>query len=260
MDCVNARKILIRKDIEEYAAREVANAEQHVSACQVCQEYLQFNERLQQLLHKKLSGVVTPPAIRESLLDQLAAMKRPSQKPERSVKKQRLLWAAALTVIVVGGLLFLAKLNDAREDTAHELASLLIQDHIEIQLRENPLDIETSDKRQLEQWFTKRVDFAVNVPTIQNASLRGGRLCYLLKKRVAFIVFEREAKPISAYLLDGGGIDLPALDQLSSSDGRSFYRDSDHGYNAVLWKSGGLIYAFVSSIDCAELERLAARL
>ncbi|MBI1805329.1 MAG: hypothetical protein HY033_11475 [Ignavibacteriae bacterium] len=242
---------------------EIAEAEIHFSTCEHCKRYFQFNEQFQQLLKEKLANTVTPPSLRESLLQLVSEQSSKDFRFSRLIraKPRWTNWAAAIfAVFVIGLAAFYLGLVKHSDESASLLPSLLIQDHIELQMRENPYDVQTSNKTELEQWFSKRVDFAVNIPVIQNAELRGGRLCYLLKKRVVFVVFEKETRPISAYILDGEGIDLSSLDQLSSSHGKTFYWDSQNGYNVVLWKSGGLIYAFVSSIDCDELQQLAAGL
>src|SRR5712692_8193276 len=148
MNCVKARKIVLAKDTTNYAEAEITVAEQHIAECKVCREYLRFNEQFQQFLSRWLSRLTAPPALRESLLDRLAVIKQPSQKSKRKRRNQWLMWAAVVAAFVLGGLLFLAKLNTTHENIARELASMLIQDHIEIQLRESPLDIETSDKRK----------------------------------------------------------------------------------------------------------------
>ncbi|MBI1807802.1 MAG: hypothetical protein HYR76_12200 [Ignavibacteria bacterium] len=242
---------------------KITEAEIHVSTCEHCKRYFQYNEQFQQLLKQKLTHTATPPSLRESLLQQVSEQSSKDSIFNRLIrtKPRWINWAAAIFVLfVIGSVAAYLGLVKHGDESASRLPSLLIQDHIELQMRDNPYDVQTSDKTELEQWFSKRVDFAVNIPIIQNAELLGGRLCYLLKRRVAFIVFEKETKPLSAYILDGEGIDLSSLHQLSSSHGKTFYWDNENGYNAILWKSGGLIYALVSSIDCAELEQLAVRL
>ena len=238
---------------------EITEAEDHVTGCQVCQQYLQFNNRFQQLLQKKFLNTATPSSVRENLLDTLASIENESPKSMRVMRSRKwIIWAAVFTIFIIGSVPFAIRMFHQNDSTAQQLVSMLIQDHIEIQLGENPVDLQTSDKEQLRQWFAKRVDFAVDIPVIQTAILRGGRLCYLLKKRVAFIVFDKAHTPISAYILNGEGINLSSLDQITSSNGRTTYLGSESGYNAILWKSNGLIYAFVSSMRFDELEQLVA--
>ncbi|MBI4548663.1 MAG: hypothetical protein HY707_11825, partial [Ignavibacteriae bacterium] len=222
MECVKARTIALAKDIEQFESFEIVDAEQHIAGCQLCQAYLQFNARFQQFMKKKFSSGVTPPEIRESVLGTLAAIKNESANTVRTTMvrnvRKWMMWAAVVAVGVIGGIALLVNMTNQGESTAHQLVSLLIQDQIETQMRENPFDIQTSDRVQLEQWFAKRVDFAVSIPVAQDVALRGGRLCYLLSKRVAFVVFEKENKLISAYILDGDGIDLSPLSQTASNN------------------------------------------
>lgn len=261
MKCVKARTIVLAKDIGQFESFEIGDAEQHIAGCQLCHTYLQYNDRFQQFTKKRFSSSVTPPEIRELILDTLAAAENESANtPRTTMVRKWMMWAAVLAVGVIGGIAFLLNMTHQSESTARQLVSLLIQDQIASQMRENPFDVQTSDRVQLEQWFAKRVDFAVSIPLTQDAALRGGRLCYLLNKRVAFVVFEKESKLISAYILDGDGIDLSSLGQTASKNAKRFCRWSERGFNAILWNSNGLIYALVSSIDPDELEALVSKI
>jgi len=259
-NCVNARTILLGKETGMSSENKISEAEIHVSTCEHCKRYFQYNEQFQQLLKQTLPYTVTPPSLRESLMQQVSEQSSKDSGYNRFIRvKPRLInWAAAIVaVLVIGTLAAYLGLVKHVDESASLLPSLLIQDHIELQMRENPFDVQTSDKTQLEQWFAKRVNFAVNIPAIQNAELRGGRLCYLLSRKVAFAVFDKDGKAISAYVLDGTGVDLSSLDHVARS-GKHVYRQSDKGFGVILWKTNGLIYALVSSLPFDELESMAA--
>jgi len=168
--------------------------------------------------------------------------------------------AAAVLLFLIGSLAAYFGLVRPHEGASSQLPSLLVQDHIEIQIREHPFDIQTSDKWELEQWFGKRVDFAVSIPSLPGTKLQGGRLCYLLGRRAAFMVFEKENKPISTYILDGSGIDLSSIGHVDVHQNKGICRTSERGFNIVLWKTNGLIYALVSSFRPEVLETMATNL
>lgn len=147
-----------------------------------------------------------------------------------------------------------------RADQSSILPSLLIQDHIELQLRKNPFDLQTSNKDELERWFVTRVDFAVHIPSLRDARLRGGRLCYLLDRRIAFAIFEKDGEALSAYVLDGRGVDLSSMGHEDSLSKQYFYRHSEKGYNVVLWRVNDLVYALVSALSIGKLESLATEI
>lgn len=262
MDCTKARTILLGEETGQFPVDEIALAKVHSSECRECKQYFQYTNQFQEMLREKLSADVTPPKLREALLRRLAEIRKgPSKFKWLSGSKR---WIGRVAAVIAVGLvgLFIVRysLLQQRDEVGNQLVSVLIGDHIELQLRENPFDIQSSDRYQLEQWFKSRVDFAVSIPPVRDAAIRGGRLCYLLGKRAAFVSLEKNRMPLSTYILDGEGVDLSSLGEVVSSNHKRICRASGKGFNVVLWKSKGLIYAFVSSLQLDELEKLAATL
>lgn len=258
--CVNARTILLAKETGMLSRNETTEAEIHLSTCEECRRYFQYDEQFRQLLRQKLTQTVTPPSLRESLLQQVSEQSTKHSKFKPLSRWKRRLFGragAVVALVLVGSIAVYLGFVKHQDEPSPLLPSLLIQDHIEFQLRENPYDVQTSDKTQLEGWLAKRVDFAVNIPVIQNAELRGGRLCYLFGRRVAFALFEKDGRPISAYILDGTGVDLSSIGGSGARSGKRICKRSEKGYNAILWESNGLIYALVSSMQPDELEAVA---
>ncbi len=256
MDCVQTRTILLRKDLGDFSDQDVTAAERHVTGCQNCQQFLGYNEQFRQFLQKTLGGIVTHPTVRESLLERLA---RAQKGRYLSWPKQWVGRAAVVALCILGSALLYVNVVQQHDEVSHPLVSLLIEDHVEFQLRDHPLDLRTSDKAQLEQWFARRVDFAVSVPQVQGATLRGGRLCYLLGKRAALICYEKGGIALSAYILEGERIDFSAMGRVVTANNRRICLGSGKGFHAALWKSSGLIYALISNLHPAELEQIAAR-
>ena len=262
MNCVQTRTILLGKETGQFSQSEIAGAESHVSTCEACSRFFRYNSGLQEFLKQKLVHVVTPPQVRESLLQKITQPKRTTSKFSKALHPSSRIVrvAAAVLIVLTGAMALYLGLIRHHDDVSSQLPSLLVQDHIEIQIREHPFDIQTSDKSELEQWFGKRVDFAVSIPTLHGTKLQGGRLCYLLGRRVAFIVFEKENKPISTYILDASGLDLSSMGHVVVHQNKGICRASERGFNVVLWKTNGLIYALVSRCRPEELETLATSL
>ncbi len=260
MKCVEARTILLGRETDRFAQERIISAESHVAHCEECVRYFQYNAQLQELLRQKLRHIGTPPEVRESLFQRITKSRGKKSKIGRLIRlpESWLGRVAILVLLVTGGSIgvYLGFVQH-RDHMSSLLPSLLVQDHIELQMREHPFDIQTSDKSQLERWFEKRVDFAVSIPTLPGTELEGGRLCYLLDRRVAFSVFKKDGKFVSAYILDGAGIDLSSIDRVEYRSKQHVCWRSEKGYNAVLWNSNGLIYTLVSSIPMEELEILA---
>jgi len=110
---------------------------------------------------------------------------------------------------------------------------------------------------EIESWFRGKAEFAVTVPPIENAELRGGRLCFLKGKKAALIFYNRRGRPVSLFQFTATGVRLNALNK-QVIDGAALWRMSWNGYTVVLFESRGIISAFVSDVQESELLHMAS--
>jgi anti-sigma factor RsiW len=104
------------------------------------------------------------------------------------------------------------------------------------------VDVQTSDRHTVKPWFNGKVDFAPPVVDLaaQGYPLVGGRLDRVDGKRVAALVFHRQAHVINLFIWPGDAPSAPSLQQ-------------KNGYNLVRWGQGGLVLWAVSDCDAAAL-------
>ena len=104
------------------------------------------------------------------------------------------------------------------------------------------VDVQTSDRHTVKPWFNGKVDFAPPVVDLaaQGYPLVGGRLDRVDGKRVAALVFHRQAHVINLFIWPGDAAAAPSLQQKD-------------GYNLIRWGQGGLVFWAVSDCDPAAL-------
>ncbi|HYD52715.1 MAG TPA: hypothetical protein VEA99_08810, partial [Gemmatimonadaceae bacterium] len=110
-------------------------------------------------------------------------------------------------------------------------------------------DAGAADPVALGGWLAGRVRFAVLVPALPGAALRGAR------------VYERDGWRGAALEYDVGGIPLSYVvvpsDESGDEEPARFHHTRRGGYGVVSWRERGLLHVLVGDFTDEELARLA---
>ncbi len=139
---------------------------------------------------------------------------------------------------------------------SEQLASILVDDHARYQSATT--EVTSSEPEVINAWFRDRVRFSVQPPRLSDSSLVGGRLCSLRGRPAALVFYRKPQNMISLFVLDGRDIELPK-EHLIALEERPRFVTAERGYNVVMWKERGLLYALVSDIRSAELLQLSTQ-
>ena len=263
MNCLAAKKILFLKETKNNIVDgDYMMAKRHVADCRQCQQLLEQEEQFQKILKKKLPGQPAPTALRENILSAIAEERMHKTKARRKTILPRSAYLSGIAAVVLLSIVMYSSYSFIfQKETAYlnPALSTLIQDHISSKLRENPFDLQTSDRRQLARWFVMRVDFAMNIPQLDNTTLLGGRLCLVAGERVASLIFQKETVPITMYIMDRDVIDLSKMGVIAAIDKRRVFHGDAKGCNIILWEEKGLVYGLVSDMNEHELVKLVAK-
>jgi hypothetical protein len=74
----------------------------------------------------------------------------------------------------------------------------------------------------------------------------------------ALVFYRKPQNMISLFVLDGHDIELPK-EHLIALEERPCFVTAERGYNVVMWKQRGLLYALVSDIRSADLLQLSTQ-
>ena len=196
------------------------------------------------------------PRIRRSLRD--AAPGAVASVPDLRRRSPRLptyaALAAMLVAVVVGTVLWRG--GSPTSVSPAQLAMVPIDEFRTFVDSNRPLDVATTDPHGVRTWFRGKLGVSVPTPAtrISGAGLVGGRLCYILQRRVASIMYTVDGRPMSLYVMADDGLTLPASEP--AGDGVRVVRDD--GYTNALWSQAGLVYALVSQLpreDAAAMAR-----
>ena len=112
--------------------------------------------------------------------------------------------------------------------------------------------MQTDEPASLRAWFESQVDYAVDVPDIPDAVLRGGRLAYVGGIRGAAMEYDVHGQDLVYLMVPHGSV----MDMLASP-GDTLLAWSSRGYQIVMWKQGGGTRALVSQLPQSELYQIA---
>jgi anti-sigma factor RsiW len=113
--------------------------------------------------------------------------------------------ASALLLVVVSLASWWWQQNAAKS-RHEEIAQALVADHIHYLQEPDALEIASADPTTIAEWFHERVPFPVQIPHLNNGRLLGGRLCTLLGRKAALVLYERGGKRLSLFTLGADAV------------------------------------------------------
>lgn len=125
--------------------------------------------------------------------------------------------------------------------------------HIRSLLQDGAIQVASADSHTVKPWFAGRLDVAPSVRDLSDEGfpLLGGRLDYLLDRRVGAVVYRRRQHLINVFMWpdpDWAGGDAAPVSSVRN------------GYSLVRWRRNGIVHWAVSDLNPGELRHLAALL
>ena len=168
--------------------------------------------------------------------------------------------AMAAGFALMAGRLFLQR-NTSQGSALASLTAEAVNDHLRVLASQHQVEIESGGRHQVKPWFEGKLDFAPEVPALEDTELRlrGGSVGYVFDRKAAVLVYALRLHLVTLLVFRPEGLPLPdaSAGQLGPVRGRE---TSARGFNVVLWRSGELGYALVSDANAKELGEIAVRL
>jgi anti-sigma factor RsiW len=231
----------------------------HLESCAACARADRMERALDELLEQRLPRHAAPPALKRRL-GLLMGRPAPSAVPMPAAPSR---WIRLVAPALAAGLAFMVGRSSAPRAPGPEagLVSLTgeaVNDHLRVLASQHPVEIESGGQHQVKPWFEGKLDFAPEVPSLEDAGLRlrGGSVGYVLDRKAAVLVYALRQHLVTLLVFRADGLAWPGA-SAAPVRGRE---TSARGFNVVLWRSGELGYALVSDASAKELGELAVRL
>ena len=288
-ECIKTRKLIlppINRGEVELLTPELEEAKLHLKECKECQFFFTQQEQLRKFIKDNLPAVKAPASVREKILKSLSQKKekkffpfKDKSKYSSAVGTGRFWWVAAIIALIIS--LLLLNPFDAEEPgiteshsseksgtilwTGYQLTEELINDYIRYRLSEQLAEYATNNPQELNNWFSRRLDFNARFSSIDELQLVGGRLCYLFERRVALAFYSQgdRHKPdqsVSLFIFKDDHINLSKM-KTEKLNNRTVWCSESRGYELTVWKQNDLLYALVADANCIKLaEKLLERI
>jgi anti-sigma factor (TIGR02949 family) len=257
MDCAELVRTLDAYLDGELAAREEAEATDHIAACEECRTLADSKARLRSALRKKLKAAMgpgngagrAPDALRQRIHLALVREKKPLLR--RIVSPVPL---AALAACAAGALVVLV---------SHGRPDPLVEESVRTHTRDLPLEVTGAamGPESVAGWFAGKLDFNAAPPQFRGAEIRmvGARLSNIQDRPAAYVRYDLPRGHLGLFILDDPERRFGDVGRVVQS-GRSTVRlINARGFNVAVWRRNEIVYSLVSDLDEDDLARLVQR-
>lgn len=221
----------------EASSAERARVETHVASCGSCGERLASYRALRHAV-ARLEGSERPP---EAVLARVEALRFRLKTPRGGFLRVAAWTGAVAASLVVAFLAGRAWFGGSEPES---LAEELIADHMKYVPEAMAAQVTSSEPEHVRRFFEGKVPFEPVVPSLEGASLIGGRLCRIRGYYEQLLFYERGGRKVSLYVSDRPGTGLEC--------------DASSGYRVCTQRRDGVSLMIVGDASEPELRSLLA--
>lgn len=244
--CGRTRRLLWPGAGPRAASPEVIEAQQHLKTCAACQQFVRQMRTLGDAIHDAAPREDAPAEVRRRLFTTIARARTGEQQPTSS-RHRRVHWLAVAVVVLVG-LAGSLTLGGLLRDAPADPITAIVEDHAKAAGESH---IASGDRAEIARWLAGQLHFAMYVPALTGAELRGARLSILDGRRGAVVEYDVDDVAVSYFV-----VPYRAKGEDDGTPGR-FDRTRRAGYQVVSWRESGLLHAMVGNLPESRLVTLA---
>jgi len=232
--------------------KESLDVQAHLQSCLSCHDRAESERRLRLFVRRFLDVPPPPEEFKRAMI--LRAMQDERQCGWRAYLPvpvclrdfaMGMATAAMLALAVYGVLPDLWSDPDIQK-VIHE-ASLAYGTHT---TQHMPLEVVSADDTAVTQWLNTHMGNHIKLPCITDTAtqLLGGRVCRILDRKSAALVYQRRGVPIMLFAFHGDRMSLPTQKRTRYVSGRP----------VVMWQRDGVVYSMVGDLHSDDLMKVAA--
>jgi anti-sigma factor RsiW len=132
-------------------------------------------------------------------------------------------------------------------------ASLAYDTYVEQHM---PLEVVSADASAVTKWFNTHMGRPFKMPCITDAStqLLGGRVCRILDRKSAALMYQRGGVDIVLFAFRGDHMSLPSQQRAVPHD---VHIRNASGRPVAMWQRDGVVYSMVGDVHRDDLEQMA---
>jgi anti-sigma factor RsiW len=233
----------------------------HLEHCATCRQRVDGLRKLNRAVATGLGDVKAPDGLWQRVEAQLSEDLDEHRPPRTKSWFRRPVWQMALaaSLLVVMALPAGLTWQWMRQDGS--VIAAPIQDFSTYRDSGRNLDIASRDPEIIRSWFASKLTFETPrlEANVAGFDLVGGRLCWLLKRRLSAFAYQRGEQSLSVYVMTAHDLALP--DRTFDPElGISLSSHEFDGFRTMIWRAGDLVYTVVSDIPKQDMSIFLAAL
>lgn len=256
-DCADIRNRLNLYLDNELQGDERVDFEHHLRDCHACRSMAQAEQRFLDSVRATEPLYVASPELRDRVR---TALQWPLEIPRKnsSGKKTRIvatIAAAALLLLLLPILIWRAHDSDSPSPGASSFALMAADTHLRHIRGQLPLEMVSTEPREVSQWFVNKVSFSVKIPNYQEApgleklyTMEGARLVAYKNDYAAYVAYRMNNQPISLVITSDNVAQTFGGEEIKAK-GLLFHYNAIEGLKVLSWSDRGLTYALVSDLE-----------
>ena len=243
-------------DLERFAdgectPDEAACIRQHLSQCEICSAEVEALRKFNLALKANMRTERASPELRLSVLQNIEDQRAGATTGVANMSRRRFGTAAIAAIAASAAAAVVLPSVIGMRPMPERFASTLISDYETFLSAERALDHVDGDAVRLAAWFRARLSFALpQLPAaIGGNRLVGGRLCWLFDRRLAALTFDGDDGPLSLYVMQAEGLNLP--------EGESVVSHRRDRFTNLVWRRGDLAISLVGEADPGRMKSIA---
>jgi len=248
-DCERYLPVFLDHALE---VKESLDVQDHLQSCISCHDRAESEWRLRMFVRQFLDVPPPPEEIKRAvILRTMQAERRCGWRAYLPVPVCLRDFAMGMATAAVLALMVYGILPDLWSDpdiqkVIHE-ASLAYGTHT---TQHMPLEVVSADDTAVTQWLNTHMGNHIKLPCITDTStqLLGGRVCRILDRKSAALVYQRRGVPIILFAFHGDHMSLPTQKTPRYVSGRP----------VVMWQRDGVVYSMVGDMHSDDLMKVAA--
>jgi anti-sigma factor RsiW len=259
-DCADIRSRLNLYLDNELQGDERVDFEFHLRECQPCRSLAQAETRFLYSIRTSDPLYVASPELTDrvrSILqlndkDSVYAWTRSGLSGRQRVVAT--IAAAALLLLLLPILIWRARDREPRS-SASSFALMAADTHLRHIRGQLPLEMMSTEPREVSSWFVNKVDFSVKIPNYQEApgleklyTMEGARLVAYRNDYAAYVAYQMNNHPISLVITSDSVAQTSGGEEIKAK-GLVFHYNAIYGLKVLTWSDRGLTYALVSDLE-----------
>jgi len=248
-DCERYLPVFLDHALE---VKESLDVQDHLQSCISCHDRAESERRLRMFVRQFLDVPPPPEEIKRAvILRAMQAERRCGWRAYLPVPVCLRDFAMGMATAAVLALMVYGILPDLWSDpdiqkVIHE-ASLAYGTHT---TQHMPLEVVSADDTAVTQWLNTHMGNHIKLPCITDTStqLLGGRVCRILDRKSAALVYQRRGVPIILFAFHGDHMSLPTQKRPRYVSGRP----------VVMWQHDGVVYSMVGDMHSDDLMKVVA--